>query len=936
MPATYGRETHRGWGNSRSEAWTVAAIASWVGPLLEREDEFAAAGRWCAAALGGEGRVCGIAGPAGSGKSRLLDAITAAAAADFEVLHARAQPLERELAFGLARDLLGADAAQLLTGRRPPRTSASVWNRILRLYALTEQLCRARPLLLAVDDIHAADEQSLRYLAYVGARVRQTRALVILTWNPGEPHPGLLSELVDAIGEVLTPAPLSEAAIAVLLARVRPGTERLAGSWRAATAGNAWLVSELCDQLRRAGHAGLTGGAVPPAVRARLERQLLREGGRAVALARVVAVLGSEARLGVAAAAARLTLDQAAVAAGRLVCANFLDRGPALSFTAPLVAAAIYESITPGERAILHGRVARLLRRGGAPARVIARHLLASEPLADPDTVVLLRTAATEASQRGDDELAARYLARALEEGAPVAKRPQLLTELGRLEARAGLVDAEQHLRQALGDDAGNAGGRAAVELSDLLLAGGRVAEARQLLHGELDGGKAVDQLLAARSGATLIACSLAASAPPTELQRLGASRDGATRQLLSAAGAAVAGIAGGSCALSREAALMALEGSEELAGQIGCAALIVLLRCAQAGGHGDLVERCVARGFGGDAARSPVLAAVSMVLRGGLLLERGELAGAEAHARRALSGGAAPRLPLIGGLARAVLAHALVLQGRVEAASSELGDPGCAAPGELSFVNSMLGLARGAVSTAAGKLQRGLDELLAAGRQLAGGGQLTPSFDWRSRAGLLAFRLGDGRRAVLLVDEELAGAERLGAPGPLGRALRARATLSPPAEQLELLEAAIETLRMADAKLAYADALYELGAARRRYGSRGAARGPLAEALQLAHECGAMPLARRARRELLVLGARPRRYAVAGVAALTAREREASELAAAGMTNREIAASMSVTGNTVEYHLTNAYRKLSIETRTQLAGMLGATEAEGSSLRLG
>ena len=84
------------------------------------------------------------------------------------------------------------------------------------------------------------------------------------------------------------------------------------------------------------------------------------------------------------------------------------------------------------------------------------------------------------------------------------------------------------------------------------------------------------------------------------------------------------------------------------------------------------------------------------------------------------------------------------------------------------------------------------------------------------------------------------------------------------------------------------------------------------------------------------MLGARPRRHAVTGVDALTGREREASELAARGRTNRQIAEAMSVTPNTVEYHLTNAFRKLGIANRQRLATELEAAgnEVRGSDLR--
>jgi DNA-binding NarL/FixJ family response regulator len=46
--------------------------------------------------------------------------------------------------------------------------------------------------------------------------------------------------------------------------------------------------------------------------------------------------------------------------------------------------------------------------------------------------------------------------------------------------------------------------------------------------------------------------------------------------------------------------------------------------------------------------------------------------------------------------------------------------------------------------------------------------------------------------------------------------------------------------------------------------------------------------------------------------------------MAAAGMTNREIAAELAVTVKAVEWHLSNVYRKLKIRGRTGLADTLG------------
>src|SRR2546423_28025 len=104
-----------------------------------------------------------------------------------------------------------------------------------------------------------------------------------------------------------------------------------------------------------------------------------------------------------------------------------------------------------------------------------------------------------------------------------------------------------------------------------------------------------------------------------------------------------------------------------------------------------------------------------------------------------------------------------------------------------------------------------------------------------------------------------------------------------------------------------------------RRATRRAAARAPLRRALDLADACGAGPLADRARHELLAAGARPRRPRLSGVDALTASERRIAAMAADGRSNPEIAQALFVPTKTVEAHLSKAYRKLDIRSRTQL-----------------
>jgi DNA-binding CsgD family transcriptional regulator len=145
-------------------------------------------------------------------------------------------------------------------------------------------------------------------------------------------------------------------------------------------------------------------------------------------------------------------------------------------------------------------------------------------------------------------------------------------------------------------------------------------------------------------------------------------------------------------------------------------------------------------------------------------------------------------------------------------------------------------------------------------------------------------------------------------------------------------LREAAELAAASGARLEHARCLIELGAALRRANQRTTAREPLRTGLDLAYRCGATRLAQQARAELLAAGARPRRGALTGLEALTASERRVAELAAAGMSNPEIAQSLFVTLNTVEGHLRHAYQKLSISSRGQLPAALRAAVPEGAA----
>ncbi len=91
------------------------------------------------------------------------------------------------------------------------------------------------------------------------------------------------------------------------------------------------------------------------------------------------------------------------------------------------------------------------------------------------------------------------------------------------------------------------------------------------------------------------------------------------------------------------------------------------------------------------------------------------------------------------------------------------------------------------------------------------------------------------------------------------------------------------------------------------------------------------MATAERAREELRVTGAKVRRPALSGLESLTPSERRIVDLAAAGATNPEIAQTLFVTVKTVEMHLGNAYRKLGIGSRRQLAPLVAEPSGAGT-----
>ena len=176
--------------------------------------------------------------------------------------------------------------------------------------------------------------------------------------------------------------------------------------------------------------------------------------------------------------------------------------------------------------------------------------------------------------------------------------------------------------------------------------------------------------------------------------------------------------------------------------------------------------------------------------------------------------------------------------------------------------------------------------------------------------------RRDEARRSA---ERELDRARAWGTPSAIGTALRVRGVLQTGEEGLRLLEEAVAMIAPSPVRLEYARALTDYGAALRRANRRADARAPLREALALALRGGALAIAKRAHEELAATGEKLRPLLAGGVESLTPSERRVAELAAEGLSNRDIAQGLFLTVKTVEMHLSRAYRKLDIGSRREL-----------------
>ena len=524
--------------------------------LMERESELVRLRELCRRAATGEGAVVAIQGPPGIGKTTLVEAtLSAGAQAGLLTLRASGAELERELAFGIVRQLFerrirGLDAderASLLAGAArlavgpllEPEPVApapeAVHAAMHGLYWLAAELAARHPLLLAIDDVHWADAPSLRWLAYAARRLDGVPLLLVIAGRTAEPgtDTALLEQvLTDAEADTLRPGPLTTAGVARWLANAygrAPAREFVEGCWKA-TGGNPLLLGQLVDELRAEGlatdadAAERLGGVAPATIARAVLMRLARLGPAAVTVAEAVAILSQEARLDNVAAVADMSVHEVTRWIDQLVAAGILAHGERLAFAHPVLRSAVYEQIPRARRGMAHAQAARLTLADGAGAEHAAGHLLHAPPTGDSAVVDTLRTAATSALARGAPDAAATLLQRALAE--PPRERATVLLELASAESVTQDPAALEHAREVM-DCAADPSERAQAALlaAHALLWVGRDDDALEILAAAERDPQALDDLTrgAVETTALMISTYSGASHLNERLTALGA-----------------------------------------------------------------------------------------------------------------------------------------------------------------------------------------------------------------------------------------------------------------------------------------------------------------------------------------------------------------------------------------------------------------------------
>lgn len=881
-------------------------------------------------ARAGQSGVLVLSGEAGIGKTALLD-YAAERAEGCRVLRAVGVESEAELAFSALHELLRPiqDRLEELPDRQAealrsalalgPAAELERFAVAAATLTLLASVAEEQPLICLVDDAQWVDAASLDALRFSCRRLAAERVAVLFGARTGD------AQTFDpATLPVLELGALHAEAAETLLARAHPDLDwTVAARTLEAAAGNPLALLELPEALADPQPAGAPLPTGPRLVEAfvRRARSLSSSAQRALE----VAAAGDSAGAAEIGAALRVRgldprLLEEAEEAGLLELS-----ADAIVFRHPLVRSAVYHAAAAGDRRAAHAALAEAV--AASPERRAA-HLAAAAVGPDETVAAALEEAARSAGRRGGIEAVARTLERAAHLTPDSSSRSRRLVAAARAVRTAGRAEAaEALLGEALREQLDEpTWAEAQVVRADILYwrgdAVGVMAIAAETARIErIDPVKAAAVLgLAAMArmpdelDEALVLARRAHVLDPSNLDlqmieanalfRLGRSQEAAT-VLAPLAGAAreraewdaATDIAVSLSALERydEAQALVTEAADELraAGALRQYAHALCAQTQVTTRRGDLAAAYVA-GTASLRLSDEVAEPLQIAFAASFLSACEALLGLEPDVRAH----AAAAIDATGGQER--------VRTTLEARAA------------LGLLELQLGRGDAAIA----QLERVHATLAEVGVEDPGYVQAMPELvEAYARGG----RVEDAERVLETLERQARATDRIWA---LAAAARCRGILGADAELDRHFQEALTLHTRAQRPLEQARTELWYGERLRRAGRRTDSREPLRAALETFERAGARLYADRARNELAATGERIR----AGPAAreeLTPQELQVTLKVASGATNKEAGAELFLSPKTIEFHLRNAYRKLGVTSRTQLANVLRQGEAE-------
>ncbi|KAB1162243.1 AAA family ATPase [Micromonospora sp. AMSO12t] len=886
-----------------------------------------------------------LTGPVGSGKTTLLQTFARRACdSGARVLGASASRAERSVPLEVVRQLVRAAP---LSGAGNP----DLWARLGRLLdagaltwadaedtdhedtalataaiggALLEMTAQG-PLVIAVDDIHHADVPSLRCLDYVARRISGLPVLIILTEAPRTRpwRPDVHAELLQParLQRIRLPLLTAEGTFQLLARRLGvPVARTIAEESHRISGGNPLLVQALAEDQAAAPRPAdrpVAGESFREAVLSCLYRcdQLVLNA------ARVLAVTGEPLHGNLL---PHLVDARSRAALGAIDDSTSAGLITEQGLRHPAVRQAVIDGMTAEERARLHLEAACLLHDDGADPARIAPHLVGIDELAEPWMAQTLLDAGEQALRDGEMETALRYLRRAHRSCAGECLRARIRSALARAEWRLDPQAAIPHLVGVVSAiRAGHLGSQQAAGAIHYLLWHGEIDKAVDLVNHLSERADSVDP----RSAAELLVTTgwmstlypgvmvdrpapAVAARDPLTLAKVKRGIEGAT--LLSA----VLHRGDASAVEQAERALSTTGLDDEPNMWTAVCALIAMIYADRLDLAGDWCDRL---GRNPATPRYPTPSATLAALRAAVAGRLGDLPRAEKLADEALGQLSQKGWGVVIGIPLAVRVRALTFMDQLDAAAASLQ-----VPVPPAMFETPIGLhylqARGMHALAAGSPEAALADFQLCG-QLMNRWRLDFSglVPWRTESARALLRMGRRQQAGRLVREELA---RLRPVHVRHRAaaLRVLAATEDGPDRIPHLRSAVRLLRQCGDRMELAHNLADLGQAYQQVGDRRQARVAARSARVLAEECG-IPMLRPG------LSARSGGAEGAGATAvvrgLTDAECNVATLAAQGHTNREIAEKLFLTVSAIEQRLTRIYRKLDVNSRSELAARL-------------